>query len=313
MLDEDGSLTGKENSSIVSNHPFMLVGDETKPSNWVRAYISDHNFVSSVLRFPGLSTSKIPNLSCRRIKDKTKIASAYHIYGFKTFIQLPFIVNEGFQYTYTFEALPTTKRINLAMENAKAGDNYIVKFSDFGKLGGLNITFAGKALTESVSLSNLNSATSNSFFKEPNGDLYIKFVATQLNQTINMAWSSNFTVPLLDTDNDLISDRAEIERGTNPFSDDGTLNTENFITQNESLQLFPNPVNDILNFSGSFFDNDATIKVYNVLGKNVLSKTLLANSSKANKFINVSSLPKGFYMVVISNKTKTVTEKILVK
>ena len=233
LLDKDGSITGKANSSIVSNHPFMLVGDETKPSHWVRAYVSEHNFASSALRFPGLATAQIPNVSCRRIKDKTPIASAYHIYGFKTFIQFPFIVNEGFQYTYTFEALPTNKSINVAMENAKVGDNYIVKFSDFGKLGGLNLTLAGKSITETNSLATLKNSNSSSFYRESGGNLYIKFVATQMNQTINLTWSNNYTVPMLDTDRDLVSDRQEIINGTNPFTDDGTLNTINFIANNE--------------------------------------------------------------------------------
>ena len=312
LLDEDGSLTGKANSSIVSNHPFMLVGDETKPANWIRAYVSPHNFASSVLRFPGLSTAQIPNLSCRRIKDKTPIASAYHIYGFKTFIQFPFIVNEGFKYTYTFEALPTSKRINLAMENAKVGDNYIVKFSDFGKLGGLNLTFAGVKLTESNSLVTLNNSNNNSFYREPNGDLFIKFVATQLNQTINMSWSSNFTVPLLDTDNDLMSDRDEISKGSNPFSDDGTLNTLDFIVDNE-VNLFPNPVVGTLHFSGNYFDSDTNIQLVNLLGKVVLTKNIRSNSNNNSKSINISELSSGLYFVVLNNKNKTITKKIVIK
>ena len=312
LLDEDGTLTGKANSSIVSNHPFMLVGDETKPSNWVRAYVSPHNFVSSVLRFPGLSTAQIPNVSCRRIKDKTPIASAYHIYGFKTFIQFPFIVNEGFQYNYTFEALPTTKKINIAMENAKVGDYYIVKFSDFGKLGGLNLTFAGKNLTESNSLGSLNNSNSNSFYKEPDGDVFIKLVATQLNQTINISWSSNFTVPMLDTDNDLMSDRSEIANGTNPFSDDGTLNTIDFTANNE-ITLFPNPVVHFLHLSGKFFNSDTNIQLFNMMGKVVLTKELKVNSNSNTKSINISNLSSGLYVIVFHNTNTTITKKIVIK
>ena len=33
LYDEDGSFSGAPNSSIVSNHPMMLVGDEFQPSN----------------------------------------------------------------------------------------------------------------------------------------------------------------------------------------------------------------------------------------------------------------------------------------
>lgn len=313
VLDEDGTLTGKANTSIVSNHPFMLVGDETKPSHWIRAFMSPHKFVSSVLRFPSLSTANIPNITVRRTKPDTPIASAYHIYGFKTFIQFPFIANEGFQYTYTFEALPSTKLINISMENASSGDNYIVKFKDFGKLGGLSLLFAGQTLPESTSLTTLKNASSNSFYKEPNGDLYLKFVATRLNQTINMSWSTNFAVPLLDTDQDLISDRKEIQDGTNPFSDDGaiTLNTTDYSVADNEIILSPNPASDYLNLSGSFFNVNTKVQLFNMLGKVILTKEFKSNSH-IDRNINVSNFPKGVYLLVLRNDKNRITKKVLV-
>jgi len=313
VLDEDGSLTGKPNTSIVSNHPFMLVGDENKPSHWIRAFMSPHKFVSSVLRFPGLSTSNIPNITCRRTKPGTPIASAYHIYGFKTFIQFPFITNENFQYTYTFEKLPTTKQINISMENATIGDNYILRFKDFAKLGGLSLLFSGQTLPERTSLTSLRNANANSFFREPNGDLYVKFVATRLNQTINMSWSTNFIVPLLDTDQDFISDHKEIQNGTNPFSDDGTttLNTTDYTVADNEIILSPNPASNYVTLSGSFFTADTKIQLFNTIGKVVLKKEVKHNNYTSNK-IDVSDFPKGIYLLVLRNDKQTLTKKILV-
>ncbi|WP_147676346.1 G8 domain-containing protein [Algibacter pacificus] len=313
VLDEDGSLTGKPNSSIVSNHPFMLVGDEFQPSNWTRAYRSPHNFVLSALRFPGLPTSSIPNVTCRRTKTGTPIASSYHIYGFKTFIQFPFIVNEDFQYTYTFESLPNNKKINIAMENATAGDSYIIKFTDFGNLGGLLLKLAGNTVTESNSLSDLKASNTSNFYMEPNGDLYIKYVATQFNQTMNMQWNTNFAVPMLDTDNDLVSDRQEIENGTNPFDDDGTvLGSQDFIAST-NLKLYPNPANDVLHFSGNYFNTETQIKIYDLVGKMVLENQLKASGSQNNKSLNVSTLPTGLYMVIMTNDNGSKVKKIAIK
>ena len=51
LYDEDGSFSGAANSSIVSNHPMMLVGDEFQPSNWVNAYRSPHKFALSIWSF----------------------------------------------------------------------------------------------------------------------------------------------------------------------------------------------------------------------------------------------------------------------
>ncbi|NJX14438.1 G8 domain-containing protein [Tamlana crocina] len=312
VLDEDGSLTGRANSSIVSNHPFMLVGDEFQHSNWTRAFRSPHNFVLSALRFPGLPTSNIPNVTCRRTKTGTPTASSYHIYGFKTFIQFPFIVNEDFQYTYTFESLPSNKKMNVAMENAAEGDSYIIKFTDFGKLGGLSLKLAGSPITESASLSSLKNNNGTNFYLENNGDLYIKYVATQFNQNINMKWNTNFTVPILDTDNDLVSDRQEIENGTDPFDDDGEiLRTQDFIATSD-VRLFPNPASHSLHFSGRYFNTETTVQIYDLVGKMVLQNQFSTNDSP-NKSLNISKLPKGLYMVVMTNNNGKSTKKIAIE
>lgn len=312
LLDEDGSFSGAANSSIVSNHPFMLVGDEFQPSNWTRAYRSPHNFVLSALRFPGLSTSNIPNVTCRRTKTGTPTASSYHIHGFNTFIQYPFIVNEDFQYTYTFESLPSTKKMNIAMENAEAGDSYIIKFTDFGKLGGLSLSLSGADVLESNSFSNMKNTNQTNFYMESNGDLYIKYVATKFSQNINMTWTTNFNVPMLDTDNDLVSDRQEIENGTNPFNDDGnTLATED-VYANLDIKLYPNPTDGVLNLSGNFFSLKTGVEIFDLVGQIVHKNSVELQNTQKNKTLNISKLPKGIYMVIMTNTNGTMAKKIII-
>jgi len=62
LYDEDGSFSGAPNSSIVSNHPMMLIGDEYQPPNWVNAYRSPHKFALSILQFPWLAPANYPLL-----------------------------------------------------------------------------------------------------------------------------------------------------------------------------------------------------------------------------------------------------------
>ena len=47
-------------------------------------------------------------------------------------------LDEDFIYNYQFESLPSTKSIDVFMDDAEAGDTYLLRFQDFGKLGGLN-------------------------------------------------------------------------------------------------------------------------------------------------------------------------------
>lgn len=313
VLDVDGSLTGRANSSIVSNHPFMLVGDEFQHSNWTRAFRSPHNFVLSALRFPGLPTKNTPNVTCRRTKPGTPTASSYHIYGFKTFIQFPLIVNEDFLYTYTFESLPSNKKMNIAMENATVGDSYMIKFADFGKLGGVSLKIAGSPIKENTSLSGLKNNNVTSFYQENNGDLYIKYLATQFNQNINMEWNTHFTVPMLDTDNDLVSDRQEIVNGTSPFDDDGpVLGNEQFLT-NQDIRLYPNPVKDYIYFSGIYFNTETTVQIFDMVGKMVFEHQLKASVTKNNKSLNISTLPTGLYMVIMTNDNGRKVKKIAIE
>ena len=219
LYDEDGSFSGVPNSSIVSNHPMMLFGDEFQHPNWVNAYRSPHKFALSLLQFPGLASANIPNLTCTRTKTGTPTASVYYIYGYKDHIQLPFIVSEDFLYSYQFESLPSTRSFNVGMDDAEAGDRYLIRFQDFGKLGGLNMVSYDGPLPEYTTMNDLTNSNETAFLREPNGDLYVNLVATQHLQGFNINWSTDFAVPILDTDEDGVSDQQEIIDGIDPFEE----------------------------------------------------------------------------------------------
>ncbi|MDG2417709.1 MAG: T9SS type A sorting domain-containing protein, partial [Saprospiraceae bacterium] len=311
LYDEDGSFSGAPNSSIVSNHPMMLVGDEFQPSNWVNAYRSPHKFALSILNFPGIANDDYPNLTCTRSKTGTPTQSVYYIYGYKEKIQLPFIVDEDFLYNYQFESLPSTKSIIVRMDDALAGDNYIIRFKDFGKLGGLNLNFQnGSSLPVSSAINDLMNSTLTAYFIEPNGDAYVKFVATQHTQSFGLDWSTDFVVPILDTDQDGISDRQEIINGTDPF--DQVLSVQELNTVN--LVLFPNPIRkcDKVNISipVEFQNIETSVSLISVSGKTLANYQFLSNE---NISFSTDGLSRGVYFVRIESKHWKNDSKLIIE
>lgn len=216
VRDLNGGISGQANTVMVGNHPFQLVGDEYQSSNWTNAYRSTHQFVLSLCTYD-LAAANNPNVVVTREKAGTETVNIYYVDGFKEHHQLPFIVNEGFQYTYQYESLPSTKKVRMRMDDATSGDDYLARFKDFGKLGGLSVSSTQGSITSYTSLTALQGATSSGYFKETNGDLYVKAVATGKSQTFNLSWTSNFTVPKLDTDGDEMADSQEISNGRHAF------------------------------------------------------------------------------------------------
>ncbi len=86
-----------------------------------------------------------------------------------------------------------------------------------------------------------------------------------------------------------------------------TLNTVDFITENNKFKTYPNPItNGIINFSGI---NDQTeIKIINALGEQVYNKKLTSNN------LNVSNLSPGIYFVqLFESINKIGIQKIIIK
>ena len=215
IKDNTGSLSGIPNSSIVCNHPFMLAGGETQPTNWTNIFSTPRSFALSLLNY-NIPYGQIPNVSVTRTKLGTPTASVYYIYGYNEHHQLPVIVNDNFLYTYQYENLPTTKLINHHVFDANVGDTYISRYKDFGKLGGLTVNASTGVFTAFTSLAALQNSTGAGFYKEPLGDLYIKTKATQNDQHYTIQWVTNFVVSPLDTDGDGYIDSVEAQNNRLP-------------------------------------------------------------------------------------------------
>ncbi|UCH15181.1 MAG: T9SS type A sorting domain-containing protein, partial [Bacteroidales bacterium] len=75
-----------------------------------------------------------------------------------------------------------------------------------------------------------------------------------------------------------------------------------------NIEIFPNPSDDIINIEIENPDN-ATIEIYNVSGKLVLSKKL---NSKVEK-IDISGFPRGIYIVKVMQDSTVYYEKVMVR
>jgi autotransporter-associated beta strand protein len=244
ILDVDGSISGVPNSSIVSNHPFMLTGGETRPSVWANMYRSDHRFAQWAMTY-AIASNLNPNISAVRTMAGTPTAGVYYINGYKEKHQLPLIVREDFLYTYFYETLPTSRKVDMTLDDAEAGDFVVIRYKDFGKLSGLAVA----GMTSKSSLALMKSSTTSAYFKEDNGDLYVRPVATTTTQSYSITWTGGITMPVVDSDGDGVSDGAEAAAGTDPFrSLNGTdpfRNSEFHVNGNfEQWQNFSNIVNE---------------------------------------------------------------------
>lgn len=220
IRDLTGGITGVANSSIVGSHPFQLVGDETQPSNWINTYLSNHHFVLARVTYI-VARPNIPDVTVTRTKAGTPTESVYYIHGYREHHQLPFIVNEGFMYSYDYEEFSPSRLAQMHMDDAFVGDTYLARYVDFGKLPGLNVTVfsgAGQTLTQHFSLASLQNATTSGYYIEPNGDLYVKPVATTRDQAFDIRWNTTtMQAAKVDTDGDEMADGLEVINGRHPF------------------------------------------------------------------------------------------------
>lgn len=89
-----------------------------------------------------------------------------------------------------------------------------------------------------------------------------------------------------------------------PLKLDGVLlNIENSGQIWNGFKIYPNPVKDVLNID--FNNNDISGAIFDMQGKRVLKL------DARNTQFNVSNLPKGIYILKITDSAQTLTYKII--
>ena len=78
------------------------------------------------------------------------------------------------------------------------------------------------------------------------------------------------------------------------------------------LKVYPNPTsNGILNLEFSFNeDQEISVRIYNLIGKEVLSEKVSNASGVYSRTLSLSDYPKGIYIIEISNGTQKQTKRV---
>lgn len=84
-----------------------------------------------------------------------------------------------------------------------------------------------------------------------------------------------------------------------------TLSMDNNLKDVPSIKLYPNPTSGKLHFSGV---NNASIEVYDIIGK-----LFLKNKIKNDETIDLSTYPKGMYVVKVNEEATTKAFRVILK
>ena len=91
------------------------------------------------------------------------------------------------------------------------------------------------------------------------------------------------------------------------FNTDCVVNIPNAYKENNTINIYPNPSDDLINIEIENINN-VTIEIYNVSGNLIFSKTL---NSKVEK-IDISGLSMGMYFVKVRQENNIKVEKLIV-
>lgn len=169
LRDVDGTLTGTANTSVVANHPWLLVGDETLLPNATNVYHSTHKFARITDK-----EETYPDVFLTRTNPGTKTEYLYASNGEDIKHQFAAIVNEDYLYTVNYTATPATSPATWYLREAEENDVALMRVPNTGNLTGLSV--GGTAYTSVAEIYSALSTTTG-YFLDGDGTLWIRFVA----------------------------------------------------------------------------------------------------------------------------------------
>ncbi len=93
---------------------------------------------------------------------------------------------------------------------------------------------------------------------------------------------------------------------------DISTSQQNVFTSNSTINLYPNPVGEILNLEFELENNSGIeYKIFNTLGQEILSKKKLDNSGKIIITENVHMLPSGTYNLIMTINGENIMKKFI--
>ncbi|WP_066225436.1 T9SS type A sorting domain-containing protein [Formosa haliotis] len=105
-------------------------------------------------------------------------------------------------------------------------------------------------------------------------------------------------------------------------SDDVVVTVESLKDEGESLipekldfefSVYPNPTSDILNIKIAGLEHSSPVQIYDMSGKVLYNEVIESDGSLMKKTIDLSSYPKGFYMLTLYRYGRPISKKIVLK
>ena len=109
----------------------------------------------------------------------------------------------------------------------------------------------------------------------------------------------------------------EVSKGGITLTDDVTVYVDecNKVDLDDSLSLkmtlYPNPSNGIVNMNISGTQNDLNLALFDINGRVVYNVKINSKYQNLKKVLDLSSLPKGIYLVNLWNSNQKYVSKIL--
>lgn len=104
--------------------------------------------------------------------------------------------------------------------------------------------------------------------------------------------------------------------GNNLFIDNinisSTTSVDKFQPANSLFHIYPNPTTGVFTISSENASGNISLRIFNTQGLQVYNEDLEATHS-LSKIINISSLPKGIYLVKIKNGNDDFSQKLIVR
>ncbi len=274
--DYDGGLTGKANTTIVRDIPFLTDGHEHRESSWTNAARSDYFFAS--LWMTDIQEVKI---SVTRTKAGTPDACFFESGSPTTgTYKFPMIVNKDFLYTYHFNEAPRDElgpitSMTLIWSRGELNDLGYICLKGLGRLQGFTIGGAGRLSSRLA----VEASRVNAFFIDGDGDVYVKMRSIGVARVnISMSWTGlgrfQPTVVLPCTNN------------VNALRSNVTLSTNQNELVAEDISVYPNPSED-----GMFvLSKEIEYEVYDMQGRTVIDK-------KKDSKVDLSAKANGVYIL----------------
>jgi Secretion system C-terminal sorting domain len=215
--------------------------------------------------------SAVPNFTSGSVTGCT-------VFSFTTQASPGFCLNGAQWPTATF--LPTCSG---ATENITTG-GWAGEYSRVTVASGVDYTFTSSVATDFITISNAAGTTA------------IVFGTTPVTWTSNVDGDIRFYTHISDQCGTQNTDRTRAISCPN-------LATDTF--DNANFTFRPNPVVDVLNLQ--YNKAITSVSVYNIVGQEVIAKTVNANMSQ----VDMSALPSGTYMVKVTSNNEVKTIKVV--